>query len=101
MKIALAALAAASICVASTSGSFALEIQCADHGLILNMLKKKYGEDPVAVGTVNQDRFMQIFVSQKGTWSVVVTKTDGNACIVAAGKNWEALPQLAEAEPAA
>lgn len=100
MKIPLAALAAASICIASTN-AFAVEIQCAKHGLILELLKKKYGEDPIAVGTVNEDRIMQVFVSRKGTWSVVVTKTDGKACIVAAGQDWEALPYVAGAEPAA
>ena len=53
------------------------------------------------MGTVNEDRYMQLFVSQQGSWTILVTKTDGQACIVAAGQNWEKLPALAEAEPAA
>ena len=53
------------------------------------------------MGTVNSDRYMQLFVSRKGTWTILVTKTDGEACIVAAGNNWEKLPSLVEADPAA
>ena len=52
------------------------------------------------MGTVNEDRYMQLFVSPQGSWTILVTKTDGQACIVAAGQNWEKLPALAEAEPA-
>jgi hypothetical protein len=40
-------------------------------------------------------------VSPKGTWTILVTGTDGKACIVAAGQNWETLPTIAEADPAA
>lgn len=100
MKIALAALIAALSCALSTS-AFAVQVQCAKHELMLRMLTKKFSEEPVAIGTVNQDRYMQLFVSTKGTWTVLMTEADGRACILAAGENWESLPQLAEAEPGA
>jgi len=100
MKLPLAAALAALGCAAVTSAS-ALEIQCAKHKQMVGLLSKKYSESPVATGTVNEDRFMQLFVSAAGSWTILVTKTNGEACIVAAGQNWEKLPALAEAEPAA
>ena len=100
MKTALAALTAVFVCGASAS-AFAVEVQCATHNQMAGLLSKKYSEAPVAMGTVNQDRFMQLFVSAKGSWTILVTKTDGEACIVAAGENWEKLPQMAEAGPGA
>jgi len=100
MKIVLAAALAAFAC-ASASEAFALGVQCAKHNTLVGMLSKKYSENPIAMGTVNEDRFMQLFVSPRGSWTILVTKTDGQACIVAAGQNWEKLPELANIEPAA
>jgi hypothetical protein len=99
MKLAFAA--AAAVAGALATNASAVEIQCAKHDLMVGLLSKKYSESPVAMGTVNEDRFMQLFVSRKGSWTILVTTTDGEACIVAAGHNWEKLPALAEAEPAA
>ena len=100
MKIVLAALAAAMVGGLGSEAS-AVQIQCAKHNQLVGMLAKKYSENPVAMGTVNEDRFMQLFVSPQGSWTILVTKTDGEACIVAAGSNWEKLPGLAAAKPAA
>jgi hypothetical protein len=100
MKLPLAAAVAAFACLATTS-AHALAIQCAKHSQMVGLLSKKYSEAPVAMGTVNEDRFMQLFVSRKGSWTILVTKTNGESCIVAAGQNWEKLPALAEAGPAA
>ena len=100
MKLALAAGVAALFCSVATD-AFAVGVQCASHDQLVGMLAKKYSENPVAMGTVNEDRYMQLFVSQHGSWTILVTKTDGQACIVAAGQDWEKMPNLAEAEPAA
>jgi hypothetical protein len=100
MKIVLAALMAMFVC-ALPDATLAVEIQCAKHKQLVGLLAKKYQENPVAMGTVNSDRYMQLFVSAKGTWTVLMTKADGEACIVAAGQNWEKLPALADADPAA
>lgn len=67
-------------------------VKCAEHKAMVQLLTKKYSETPMGVGTVNQDRFMQLFVSEGGSWTILVTKTNGESCIVAAGKNWEEVP---------
>jgi hypothetical protein len=100
MKIALAALLAILPCV-SAAEALAVQVQCAKHEFMRKLLTKKFSEEPVAIGTVNQDRFMELFVSAEGTWTVLMTQTDGQACILAAGENWESLPQMAETGPAA
>lgn len=100
MRILQAAALAALAC-APASEAFAVGVQCAKHNTLVGMLAKKYSENPIAMGTVNEDRFMQLFVSPQGSWTILVTKTNGEACIVAAGQNWEKLPELAKAEPAA
>jgi hypothetical protein len=100
MRILPAALTAALLC-AGLTGASAAEVQCAKQGLMQKLLTEKYKETPVGVGTINQDRFMQLFVSADGTWTMLMTKTDGESCIVASGENWDSVPQLAQAEPAA
>jgi hypothetical protein len=100
MKTVSALIASTLVCVFSSS-AFAVQVQCAKHQQIVGLLSKKYSENPVAMGTVNEDRFMQVFISKSGSWTILVTRTDGQACIVAAGQNWEKLPALAEAKPAA
>jgi len=100
MRIGFAGFLTASLCALASSAS-AVEVQCANHNQMIGLLSKKYSENPIAMGTVNSDRFMQLFVSAKGTWTILVTKTDGEACIVAAGNNWEKLPTLVEADPSA
>ena len=90
MRFGLAALGAA-IAMASISSAAAMEIRCAKHQQMVGLLTKKFSEAPLAMGTVNQDRFMQLFVSEAGSWTILVTKADGEACILAAGENWERL----------
>lgn len=100
MRKVLAAIVAACVCGPSAD-ALAVEVQCAKHTQLAGMLAKKYSENPIAMGSVNADRFMQLFVSPMGSWTILVTDTEGVACILAAGQNWEKLPLLAEAGPAA
>jgi hypothetical protein len=101
MKIVLAAALAAFACASASEASAVGMPSCAKHEQMVGILSQLYSEKPIAMGTVNEDRFMQLFVSRKGSWTILMTKTDGQACIVAAGKNWENLPGLASIEPAA
>ena len=102
MRLALTGLAVALSAAFTMSSASAVEIQCAGHKQMIGLLAKKYKEEPMAMGTVNSDRFMQLFVSPGGTWTILVTKTDGQACIVAAGQNWEKMPDnLAKSGPSA
>jgi hypothetical protein len=100
MKTTLGALGAA-IFMMSASAASAVEIQCAKRDQLAGLLAKKYSEQPVGSGTISDDRYMQLYVSASGSWTVVVTGTTGESCIVAAGRNWESLPQLVKAEPSA
>jgi hypothetical protein len=100
-RVLSSAVVSSALVFANGSSADAVEVQCAKHQQLAGMLSKKYSETPVGMGTVNEDRYMQLFISRSGSWTILVTRTDGQACIVAAGQNWEKLPVLAEAEPAA
>jgi hypothetical protein len=67
-------------------------LQCGSYTRMRGVLTKKYSEAPKAYGRVNPRRMMEIYVSERGSWTVLVTSADGNSCIVAAGTDFEDIP---------
>lgn len=55
-------------------------------------LKEKYNERQIATG-VSEDggKVLEVWVSPTGgTWTILVTSTDGLSCMAASGRNWSA-----------
>lgn len=55
------------------------------------MLEKRFGEQPQAAGVVG-DRIVELLVSQTGSWTILITSTDGRACVVTGGEDWTDQP---------
>jgi len=69
---------------------------CANRDLVLRQLASKYEEAPVAIGLTSAGGIMELLTSDKGrTWTLIVTRPDGLACLFAAGEGWEPLPRSA------
>lgn len=84
-KAATLAIAAGTLLVATQ----ATAMNCATRDSIATALSINYGEQPVSGGLQGDNRLVEIFVSEKdNTWTILVTETNGVACIVAAGTNW-------------
>ena len=48
------------------------------------------------MGLSNNGGVVEILTSPKGvTWTIIITMPNGMSCLVAAGKNWEEMPQKA------
>jgi hypothetical protein len=71
---------------------------CASNDFVAADLKARFAETPVAVGLILDSKVMQVFASDIGTWSVVLTDTRGIACIVAAGTDWTTVTPPPEPE---
>ena len=41
----------------------------------------------------------ELFTSETGTWTLIVTDTEGNSCIIANGEGWFELP-IIKGDPA-
>ncbi len=64
---------------------------CADRTQVVARLAEKYGETLQSMGLQQSDAIMEIYASEEtGTWTILVTRPDGQACLVAAGRMWEA-----------
>ena len=67
--------------------------RCITHDGAVKQLAKKYKESVVGRGLAKGNKsMMELFVSKKGTWTLVVTNTKGASCVVAAGENWFDVP---------
>lgn len=65
---------------------------CAQRNNIVNTLDSQYKESPRAIGLVSKEAVLEVFVSETGTWTVVVTNPEGVSCVLAAGQSWEEIP---------
>lgn len=61
---------------------------CGSQAVIAAELRKSYGELPAAIG-FDGTNLLQLFLSDKGTWTLLRIPPSGPACIVSAGGSWE------------
>ena len=62
---------------------------CMNHKSLVQFLGDRYAEAPRALGLVEDRGLVEVFVSDNGTWTIVMTTAQGIACILAAGDEWE------------
>ena len=77
--------------LAAPTGALSQQQQqtCGPRAQIVQKLGDEYKENQQAVGYVNESAVLEVFVSAKGTWTILATGTDGNSCLLSAGKDWE------------
>jgi hypothetical protein len=64
---------------------------CDQRDAIVASLAEQYGEAARSMGLDNGGNLLEIFASDEGTWTAILTSPRGQACIVGAG---EALEQV-------
>ncbi len=67
-------------------------IQCGNREQMVKTLDKRFREHRFAMGLSSSVSLLEIFVSKKGTWTIITTRANGRTCIVAAGKSWTNMP---------
>jgi len=63
--------------------------ECGKRDKVVAFLADRYKEVRRAIGIVGNRGIMELFVSKKGTWTVLMTNTDKLSCIVAAGESFQ------------
>lgn len=58
---------------------------------LLAKLDTSYDEQPVAIGVASTGNVVELLVSANGTWTILVTRPNGIACVAAVGEDWQAL----------
>lgn len=80
------------IAIALASPAFG-QAQCGDRDAIIAELATKYDETRLGGGTDAAGAMIEVFTSQAGTWTALMTMPDGRTGMVAAGENWQTFPQ--------
>lgn len=70
---------------------------CGERSEIVASLGMQYREIQQAVGVVDAETLLEIFVSESGTWTAIATDTRGMSCIVFYGEGWDSRENVAEA----
>lgn len=74
--------------------------QCAPRDDVAKMLSEKYGEIPSRIGMAADGTMMELWASDKGTWSLTFTLPNGATCLASWGDRLEVAPESAKGEPA-
>jgi hypothetical protein len=76
-------------------------IPCGPRDTVLEALEK-IGEVPVGVGVAGNDgkAVIELTVGPDGSWSVLVSDTDGQTCLVLGGQEWDFAKPQPTGEPA-
>ena len=95
-NLAMASIVSASLLMVATSNVDAAQRMCGERAKLANFLKKKYQEAPIGLGVGGSGKTVyEVFTSQKGTWTVMMTMTTGKSCIMATGHSWRDDDRLA------
>ncbi len=97
MKIVATVLCAAFFVCVPASASIAQSIPaCLPHADMVAWLKATYEEQKIGRGGGQRGAsVVELFVSATGTWTILVTPTNGMSCIATSGDNWTTSPLLA------
>lgn len=63
--------------------------RCGERQAMIDYLANRFKEIPHAMGLVSTRGVIELFVSKKGSWTMLMTMTSGRTCLMAAGESWE------------
>ncbi|OHC74944.1 MAG: hypothetical protein A3G18_01310 [Rhodospirillales bacterium RIFCSPLOWO2_12_FULL_58_28] len=67
-------------------------MDCGDRNKGIAELKNRFAEEPVSMGLSSGGEVIEVFKSDTGTFSIIITRPDGVSCLLLSGENWEQLP---------
>ncbi len=62
---------------------------CGQRSDVVRMLRERFGEAPIAHGLANTGAVAEVFISSKGSWTIVATSPNGLTCMVGSGESWQ------------
>lgn len=77
------------VALAALTTTSAFAGPCGKHEEFARTLGTKFGENRQSLGIANGAQVFELFVSAKGTWTLLATDTKGQSCVVAAGEAWQ------------
>jgi len=73
-------------------GAVTAQMACAPRDELAAELARDYHETPRGSGIMaDGSALMEIYAAETGSWTVIITRPDGLACVVATGDGWSAV----------
>lgn len=72
---------------------------CAKRNDLVSALVQQYGESLIGQGLAADGRLVELFVSARGSFTIIVTAPSGISCLLSVGENWEIVAKPASDLP--
>ena len=86
-------LALALVSLSLLSGGAQAAVQCGPHDKIAEVLGTRFQETRQALGLTGNIAVVELYVSERGTWTLTTSDVAGLTCIVASGEDWQDFPR--------
>lgn len=67
-------------------------VNCADRDVLAGKLSSEHSESQQVIGLTADGRLIEVFASPEGTWTLILTRPDGRACVVTYGNSLQVAP---------
>jgi hypothetical protein len=67
-----------------------VRVPCAERDQVVNALQHDFEETQVASGLTPAGQLLEVFASEKGTWTAILSLPTGKSCMIANGEGWNA-----------
>ena len=74
---------------------------CMPHEAAVANLEQNFGQQVAGIGLAGRGQAMvELFVGSSGSWTILVTRTNGMSCVASSGEDWTDLPRATKASEA-
>jgi hypothetical protein len=91
VSLALATALLAGLAISSSAAA----APCGKREDVVKFLDSNYKERREAMGMAGNNQLVEVYVSETGSWTIVMSMPGGNSCIIGAGEAWQQLPKAA------
>ncbi len=68
------------------------QAMCGPRARIIELLETRYQEKASAIGLAGNGGVVELYTSEKGSWTLLLTQPNGISCLIAAGGDWHDIP---------
>lgn len=87
-------LVAATLAASVMPAAAQQQVICGPRASVAELLSDRFQERSVGVGVTGGGALAEMYLSDSGTWSLVVTTAGEPSCIIAGGDGWAELPPI-------
>lgn len=93
LRAALLAIAVSIIGLLITSIATAQSF-CGKRDAMVAKLANEFEEFPSSIAVIDEHTLLEVFVSAKGSWTILASGVDGSSCVLSSGEGWTTLDTI-------